>query len=103
MKKEKALAFEIYLQLKEKYSTYQFDDFVDIPQIEHCIIMFRKKEDRGELKFTIEISTNPYKIFRREIDLYLPDKEMPEIVKEFKEYEDILNDARKIAKGKSIS
>lgn len=102
MKKGKELAYEIYTKLKMKYITYQFEDFVDILQLEHCVIIFRKEQEFGELKFMIEISTDPFKIFKREIVLYREGERVPGEVKDYEEYTEILSDARKLAKGKSI-
>jgi len=103
MNSGKILAHDIYLQLKSKYNAYQFDDFVDVLQLEHCVIIFKKDTDAGLLKFMIEIATSPFKVYRREINLYTSDKVLPEILKDYKEYEDIVADARKLAKGKSIT
>jgi Zn-dependent metalloprotease len=100
-KSEREIAYEIYDKLKRKYSSYNFDDFISVEQ-QHFAIVFRKKEDNGILKFTIERATNPIKIYRREIDLFISGKDIPVEIKTYPEYEEILIDARKIRKGKSI-
>jgi hypothetical protein len=100
-KSEREIAYEIYDKLKRKYSSYDFDDFVSLEQ-QQFVIAFRKKVDTGILKFMIEITTNQIKIYRREIDLYISGKDIPVEIKIYPEYEEILIDARKIRKGKSI-
>jgi len=93
----------IYQQLKAKYTSYHFDPLVSLANQEYSIMTFQKTVPEGLMKFSIELPGNPVKIYKADIKLYTHSQSDPTRIKEYPEYDEILKDAGKLAKGKSIS
>lgn len=97
---DKKMAYDIYKQLKSKYTAYNFEEIKDMHT--YYEIHFQKQTEAGTLKFVIAINTNPFTIHKCPVEFFAIDEENFTDIKEYPEYEEILKDARKIKKGKSI-